>query len=247
MAQRSDEAAAPGPVRKPIFKDLVLIQLAALVLLTDQLTKLLVIELLEPRESFPAEGFFRLTHIFNTGSAFGLFHDQNRALIVVSFIGIAILVMIYRSQLRPSNLLRLSLGLQFGGATGNLLDRLRLGHVTDFADVGPWPIFNVADASIVVGLVLLGWIFLVADNRKGIGAGTNKTPEPPAGPGGIPVDPEAANMGISGMTAATAGEVEESADAPSESSRELGTTQSVPCASQGQPRTSLRPQTPEDG
>ncbi|MFQ6028790.1 MAG: signal peptidase II, partial [Dehalococcoidia bacterium] len=58
----------------------------------------------------------------------------------------------------PSNLLRLSLSLQLGGAFGNLVDRLRLGWVTDFIDIGPWPVFNIADASIVTGLVLLGWI-----------------------------------------------------------------------------------------
>ncbi len=85
---------------------------------------------------------------------------------MVSVVGITILMLIYRSQRHPGNLLRLSLGLQFGGATGNLLDRVRLGHVTDFVDVGSWPIFNVADASIVVGLVLLAWIFLVSDSTK---------------------------------------------------------------------------------
>ena len=62
----------------------------------------------------------------------------------------------------PSSLLRLSLGLQIGGAVGNLLDRLRLGHVTDFMDVGAWPVFNVADAAIITGLVILAYIFLIA-------------------------------------------------------------------------------------
>ena len=52
-----------------------------------------------------------------------------------------------------SPILRISLGLQLGGAIGNLMDRLRLGHVVDFIDVGAWPVFNLADSSIVVGLV----------------------------------------------------------------------------------------------
>ncbi len=158
-----------GPVtipRRPIYKDAVLLQLLAIIFLADQFTKWLVREFLEFRESVPADGFFRLTHTFNSGSAFGLFRDQNLPLILVSVVGIAILFLIYRSQRQPGNLLRLSLGLQFGGAAGNLLDRVRLGHVTDFVDVGSWPIFNVADASIVIGLGLLAWMFLISDGSK---------------------------------------------------------------------------------
>ena len=146
-----------------VYKDFVLIQLATIIFLLDQLTKFVVRDQLLFRESFPADGFFRFTHTFNTGSAFGIFRDQNTPLIWVSIIGIGILGMIYRSQKVPSPLLRLSLGLQIGGALGNLIDRVRLGHVTDFVDVGTWPVFNLADASILSGLVILAWIFLVSD------------------------------------------------------------------------------------
>ena len=166
MDQRSDEPRQTTTQRPAIYKDLILFQLTGLIFLVDQLTKFVVRELLAFRESFPDDGFFRITHAFNTGSAFGLFQDQNFPLILASFVGIAILALIYRSQSQPSNLLRLSLGLQLGGATGNLLDRLRMGHVTDFVDVGPWPIFNVADASIVVGLLLLAWMFMTAETSK---------------------------------------------------------------------------------
>ena len=152
--------------RTPFYKDFVLIQLAVIIFLMDQFSKFLVRDLLLYRESFPATGFFRFTHTFNTGSAFGIFRDQNTPLILVSFLGIAILIMIYRSQRVPSGLLRLSLGLQIGGAFGNLVDRLRLGHVTDFMDVGAWPIFNLADASIITGLVILAWVFLVAESGE---------------------------------------------------------------------------------
>ncbi len=164
MAGSQEVADTLGPGRRPIYKDLVLLQLAALVFLFDQFTKFLVRELLPVRgASFPREGFFRITHTHNTGSAFGLFQDQNLPLILASLVGIALLVLIFQSQPRPGLLLRLSIGLQLGGAAGNLLDRFLLGHVTDFMDVGPWPVFNVADASIVTGLVLLGWLFLVQD------------------------------------------------------------------------------------
>ena len=146
--------------RKPIYKDLLLLQLAALVFLLDQFSKFLVRELLAFREAYPAQGFFRITHSHNTGSAFGILQDQNGPLILVALAGIIVLALIYHSQRRPTNLLRLSIGLQMGGAAGNLLDRVLLGHVIDFIDVGKWPIFNLADSSIVVGLVLLGWLFL---------------------------------------------------------------------------------------
>ncbi|HJN88441.1 MAG: signal peptidase II [Dehalococcoidia bacterium] len=164
---RDSEATGPAPSRRfPIYKDLLLLQLAALVFLTDQFTKFLVREFLAFRESYPVEGFLRITHTFNTGSAFGLFRDQNVPLILVSVVGITVLALIYRSQRRHTDLLRLSLGLQVGGATGNLLDRLRLGHVTDFMDVGSWPVFNVADASIVTGLALLAWILIKSDRER---------------------------------------------------------------------------------
>lgn len=164
--QFSEEKRPASPTRRSIYKDFVLLQLFALVLVADQLTKWLIRAFLELRESVPDDGFFRLTHTYNTGSAFGLFRDQNFPLILVSIVGITILILIYRSQRQPGNLLRLSLGLQFGGAAGNLLDRIRFGHVTDFVDVGSWPIFNVADASIVLGLGMLAWIFLITDGSK---------------------------------------------------------------------------------
>ena len=160
----TDASTSPGGEdtlgRSHVYKDLVLLPLAALVFLADQFSKSLVREFLALRESIPADGFFRISHTYNTGSAFGLFQGQNSPLILASLIGVTVLVLIYYSQRRPTLLLRLSLGLQLGGAAGNLLDRVLLGRVTDFLDVGAWPIFNVADASIVTGLVLLGWIFV---------------------------------------------------------------------------------------
>ena len=113
--------------RNPIYRDFLLIQLAVLVFLTDQFSKYLVRELLFLHESVPREGLLRVTHTFNTGSIFGLFQGQNTPLILVSLIGVAVLVLLYRSQRFPTGLLRLSLGLQLGGAFGNLVDRVRLG------------------------------------------------------------------------------------------------------------------------
>jgi signal peptidase II len=143
-----------------------LIVVAALVLVLDQLSKYAVeaavpvyqrwvpIEALEP--------VFRITHTTNTGAAFGMFPDGNLIFTIAAIlVGAAIL---YYNYILPGGiwLLRLALGLQLGGALGNLLDRLRQGHVTDFVDLGSlFPfIFNVADLAIVVGVIVLGWLIL---------------------------------------------------------------------------------------
>lgn len=156
------EAGGTGR-RTPIYRDFLLILLAVLIFFADQFSKYLVRESLFLYESFPYQGFVRITHTFNTGSIFGLFQGNNTPLILVSFVGVAVLILLYRSQRFPTGLLRLSLGLQLGGAFGNLVDRLRLGHVTDWIDIGPWPVFNIADASIVTGLVILAWLFIMAE------------------------------------------------------------------------------------
>ena len=163
---RQEELGKLSTPRLPIYRDFILIQLAVLVFFLDQFSKYLVREFLFLYQSFPAEGFFRITHTFNTGSIFGIFQGQNTAFILVSFVGVAVLLLLYHSQRFPTGLLRLSLGLQLGGAFGNLLDRVRLGHVTDWVDVGPWPVFNVADACIVTGLVLLAWMFIMSERSR---------------------------------------------------------------------------------
>ena len=163
LAFSREPAVGTASRRAPIYRDLLLIQLAVFVFMADQFSKYLVREFLPLFESFPRDGFLRITHTFNTGSIFGLFQGNNTPLILVSFVGVAVLILLYRSQRYPTGLLRLSLGLQLGGAFGNLVDRVRLGHVTDWVDVGPWPVFNVADASIVTGLIILAWLFVMAE------------------------------------------------------------------------------------
>jgi signal peptidase II len=134
----------------------------ALALTADQLTKVWVRAALSLGESWPRDGFFRLTHVGNTGSAFGLFGNANNVLIIAAIIGVGVLLAYYRSHPSPGPLVKVSLGLLLAGAIGNLIDRLTVGHVTDFIDVGPWYIFNIADASIVCGVIALGASLLLA-------------------------------------------------------------------------------------
>ena len=131
----------------------------AAALAADQISKALVIANLTYRTSWPDEGFFRFTHTSNTGTAFGLFQGYGGALTVVSLAAVVVLYIFYRSTARTSVLMRVAFGLQLGGAFGNLIDRVRLGHVTDFIDVGPWPVFNLADSSIVIGIALMAYYF----------------------------------------------------------------------------------------
>ncbi len=125
-----------------------------LVLALDQISKALVRFYLLPGESFPDTGWFRLTHVLNSGASFGLFQGKNVALAITGLIGVLAIILYYRYMSVQSIWLRIALGLQLGGAIGNLTDRARLGYVTDFFDVGAWPVFNVADSSLVTGILL---------------------------------------------------------------------------------------------
>ena len=126
----------------------------------DQLTKWLVTSNMVRSQSIPEEGFFRITYVWNTGSAFGLFTGHGEILTVVSLVAVALLIFFYRHAGQESLIVRMAIGLQLGGALGNIVDRFRLGHVTDFIDVGPWPIFNIADSSIVIGITVMVVYFL---------------------------------------------------------------------------------------
>lgn len=149
-------------------------------LILDQLTKWQVIENLSVGESWPTTGFLRFTHAWNTGTAFSLFQGQGDILTWVSLVAVVVLTWIYRSIDDPPWVLRIAFGLQFGGAIGNIVDRVRIGHVTDFIDVGPWPIFNIADSSIVIGIGLMIFYFWFLDGGENID--TKKTDKANATP-----------------------------------------------------------------
>lgn len=145
----------------------LLTAIATLVIGLDQLTKHLVRANMELGQSIPKEGIFRLTYTTNTGGAFGILANQAFLLALVAVIGIAVFLIYLRYIPLKSRLLKIGLGLDLGGAIGNLIDRLRFGgRVTDFVDIGPWPVFNVADMSVVVGTILIAYYLLFVTPRK---------------------------------------------------------------------------------
>lgn len=140
---------------------------AAIVLVLDQLTKLWIASAMQPGDMVSiVDGFARLRYTQNSGAAFGLFPDSSGIISVLALIVIIGILVAFVRLGHPGTLSVLAAGLVVGGALGNLIDRLRLGYVVDFVDVyGPrleiggriytWPVFNVADSAISVGVVLV--------------------------------------------------------------------------------------------
>jgi signal peptidase II len=139
--------------------------LAGAVVAFDQLTKLVALDRLPLGASMPViDGFLSLTLVLNPGLAFGLLGTIPTAwrwvVAALSLVALAVLARVALRVLPTGGWLgRLSIGLIFGGAVGNLIDRARFGAVVDFVDVHwrgwHWPAFNVADSAITVGVTLL--------------------------------------------------------------------------------------------
>ena len=155
------------------YKDTILLISISAVFGLDQLTKYLTRQMLQIYESWPNQGIFRLTHETNTGTAFGLFQNQTLILIIASIVAVGFIYYFYRTYAIHSRLLRLCIGLQLGGAFGNLSDRIIFGYVTDFIDVGWWPVFNLADSSIVIGISILVFIILLNGKLNKFGPSRN--------------------------------------------------------------------------
>jgi signal peptidase II len=128
------------------------------VLLIDQGSKAAVQMLMYLGESIPVlPPVFYLTYIMNPGAAFGILPNQKVLFITTGILLIVAVLVGYRKIPPEKKLLRFSLGLVLGGALGNLLDRLRFGRVVDFLDFRVWPVFNLADTAIFIGVCLLAW------------------------------------------------------------------------------------------
>ena len=180
---------ASGPQEDPRGRTLFLAA-AAVTLLLDAVTKLAVYHLLplngRPR---PVLGqLLRWNHIHNSGAAFGLFPGNRFFFVAVSAISAAVILYVVLTHRYRSALVLAGFGMILGGAVGNLANRIWLGVVVDFIDMGigrlRWPIFNVADMGVTLGVVVLG-LGLLREDRIGGEAGqeAEEAPEEPAAPG----------------------------------------------------------------
>jgi signal peptidase II len=131
----------------------------------DQLTKQVVASALAFGESVHIAGPFSIHHVRNSGIAFGLFSDATSIVIVLTALAVAWMVLFFARSGQRHPVLPVALGFVLGGSSSNLLDRIRLGHVTDFLDIRYWPAFNLADTFIVVGVAILFAALAGADRR----------------------------------------------------------------------------------
>ncbi|MFZ4659807.1 MAG: signal peptidase II [Caldilineaceae bacterium] len=148
---------------------------AGIIITLDQLTKEWVRDNIPKFSSMipiPALGeYFVFEHVDNYGAAFGILQNQGSLFIVIAVV-VAIAILVYARYLPiDQTFVRFLLGLQLGGAVGNLLDRINQGFVTDFVKMGIpgvyyWPNYNIADSSIVIGVIALGIYIIMDDIRK---------------------------------------------------------------------------------
>jgi len=145
---------------------------ALITVVLDQLTKAIVSSQLALGNAVEILGPFSIHHVQNTGIAFGLFAGATSIVIVLTAGAITALIVFFTRSARRHPLLPVAVGFVLGGSISNLVDRLRLGHVTDFLDFDYWPAFNLADTFIVVGVGLLFLCFVAAD-RSSAAVGTS--------------------------------------------------------------------------
>ncbi len=153
----------------------VVLVVAGIVIILDRLTKNWVRANVPEYESMiPIRSlgeYFVFQHVRNYGAAFGILQEQSMLFVAIALV-VAIAILVYVKYLPiDQRFVRILLGLQLGGAIGNLIDRLQQGFVTDFIKMGIpgvyyWPNYNIADSSIVIGVIGLGIFILVDDLRK---------------------------------------------------------------------------------
>ncbi len=132
------------------------------IIFADQISKFVISKNLDLAQHLPVvEGFFYISLVKNFGAIFGLFQNTTFILIIISILSIIIIsILLYRSKRIFRNRdfwFQLGLVLILGGAIGNLIDRIRLGYVIDFLNFLFWPVFNLADSSITIGIGILAF------------------------------------------------------------------------------------------
>lgn len=137
------------------------------VVILDQFSKYIVVENMALGESIPIiEEVFHLTYILNPGAAFGMFAHNRLFFIAIAVIVIGIIIWARREILASPLEVKAGCGLFLGGAIGNLIDRARQGQVIDFFDFRIWPVFNIADIAICIGVGLIIWNLLKTELKR---------------------------------------------------------------------------------
>ena len=132
----------------------------------DQLTKYIVSNRLSLDDSVHVVGPFSIHHVHNSGIAFGLFSNATPIVTALTAIAVGWMLLFFARSGARHPILPIALGLLIGGSASNLLDRVRLGHVTDFLDVEFWPAFNLADTFIVLGVLILLAALLLPQRQR---------------------------------------------------------------------------------
>lgn len=141
--------------------------LILLLIIIDQISKWMIQSKFLINESMPIiKNIFHLTYVQNFGAAFGILKHQKIFFVVMTIFVIGGIVIFLKKQKNLHKLVPYSLSLIVGGAIGNLIDRVRLGYVVDYFDFRIWPIFNIADISIVIGAVLLSYYLIFLDGAR---------------------------------------------------------------------------------
>lgn len=137
------------------------------VVILDQFSKYIVVENMSLGESIPIiEEVFHLTYILNPGAAFGMFAHNRLFFIAIAVVVIGIIIWARKEILASPWEVKAGCGLFLGGAIGNLIDRARQGLVIDFFDFRIWPVFNIADIAICIGVGLIIWNLLKTELKR---------------------------------------------------------------------------------
>jgi signal peptidase II len=144
---------------------LALVAVAGAAVAADQVTKAIVSSSLSLGEAVDVVGPLSIHHVQNSGIAFGLFATATAGVIVLTAVAVTWMLVFFARSGGRHPILPVALGLLLGGSISNLVDRVRLGHVTDFLDLSYWPAFNLADSFIVAGVGVLIGALLLADRE----------------------------------------------------------------------------------
>lgn len=161
----------------PVSRILLIGTVAVIVYALDRVTKAWVVSNVPLNEARDVvDGWARVANVRNTGAAFGLLPERTSLLSILSVVAVLVILYYYRDIAARSAPIAATLGMQLGGATGNLVDRMGQGYVTDFIDVGipgGWRFwaFNVADSSIVVGIGVVTFLLWLEERRPAREAG----------------------------------------------------------------------------